>query len=172
MRIYLVGFMGAGKTTVGRNVAYRLGWSFVDLDREIERRAGRTIPEIFEREGEEGFRAREAEALRVVAEGERERLVVATGGGALTRAENRALIRATGRSVFLDAPLDLLFERIERSPRVRPLYPGREQARRLYESRLDHYRGADVVIPVVPGDQADRVAERVVGHLGSISCGT
>ena len=80
VRIYLVGFMGCGKSTVGRSLAQELDWDFVDLDREIQRRANMTIPEIFEAHGEEGFREREYECL--LETGHRVRTVLATGGGA------------------------------------------------------------------------------------------
>jgi shikimate kinase len=170
MRIYLVGFMGAGKTTVGRCLARRLGWSFVDLDREIERRSGVTVAEIFEREGEPGFRARESEALRRISR--RVRTVVATGGGTLTSLDNVELIRSSGRSVFLDAPLEVLFERVERSARARPLFHDRTQARALYESRLDGYRSADLVVAVTGEDRPEGVAARVAARLGSLSCAT
>ena len=163
MRIYLVGFMGAGKSTVGRCLAERLSLSFVDLDREIERRAGAPIPKIFEREGEPGFRVREHAAL--VAISGQPGIVVATGGGTLGTPENREVIRRSGRSVFLDPPLEVLFERIERSSRARPLFRDREQAAALYRQRLAGYRSADVVIPVTAEDRPDQVAERVAQRL-------
>ncbi|HVS15030.1 MAG TPA: shikimate kinase [Thermoanaerobaculia bacterium] len=168
MRIYLVGFMGAGKTAVGRCLARRLGWRFVDLDREIERRSGVSVAEIFEREGEPGFRSRETAALRRISR--RQRTVVATGGGTLTDPENAEVIRASGRSVFLDAPLEVLFDRVERSARDRPLFSDRAQARALYESRLAAYRSADLVVPVTAEDRPEAVAERVAARLGSEPC--
>jgi shikimate kinase len=164
MRIYLVGFMGAGKTTVGRCLASRLGCTFVDLDSEIEHQAQMSIPMLFEREGEAGFRERESAALRSLAE--RERVVVATGGGTLTTPGNLELIRSSGRSVFVDPPLELLFERVERSARVRPLFRDREQARCLFEQRLAAYRGAELVVPVTALDRAEQVAERIARRLG------
>jgi len=170
MRIYLGGFMGAGKTTVGRRVARRLGLSFVDLDTEIERQAGVAIPVIFEREGESGFRQRERAALRVLSR--RRGIVVATGGGTLSSPENRDLIRRSGKSVFLEAPLEVLFDRIERSSRSRPLFRDRDRARRLYEQRLEGYRDAELTVPVAAGDAADDVAARVVERLENGSCAT
>ena len=97
--IFLIGFMGSGKTTVGGLLAERLGWSFADLDDVIVRSAGLTVAEIFAREGEEGFRRRETAAVRAVATGQRS--VVATGGGAACREENLALMLASGRVVAL-----------------------------------------------------------------------
>ena len=97
--IFLIGFMGSGKTTVGGLLAERLGWSFADLDDLIVRSAGLTVAEIFAREGEEGFRRRETEAVRAAAAGRRS--VVATGGGAACREENLELMLASGRVVAL-----------------------------------------------------------------------
>jgi shikimate kinase len=97
--IFLVGFMGSGKTTVGRLLAARLGWAFADLDDRIVRAAGRPVAEIFAREGEPAFRQRETEALRSAA-AER-RTVLATGGGAACRDENLAVMLGAGRVVAL-----------------------------------------------------------------------
>ena len=97
--IFLIGFMGSGKTTVGRVLAERLGWSFADLDELIVRSAGLSVAEIFAREGEEGFRRRETEAVRTAAAGQRS--VVATGGGAACRDDNLALMLGSGRVVAL-----------------------------------------------------------------------
>jgi shikimate kinase len=97
--IFLIGFMGSGKTTVGGLLAERLGWAFADLDDLIVRSAGLSVAEIFAREGEEGFRRRETEAVRAAAAGRR--AVVATGGGAACREENLALMLASGRVVAL-----------------------------------------------------------------------
>jgi shikimate kinase len=97
--IFLVGFMGSGKTTIGQLLARRLGWSFADLDDLIVRGAGMSIPEIFSREGEPAFRRREADAVREAAA--RRRAVVATGGGAACREENLALMLGAGRVVAL-----------------------------------------------------------------------
>jgi shikimate kinase len=98
--IFLIGFMGSGKTTVGGLVAERLGWPFADLDDLVIRAAGASVAEIFAREGEEGFRRRETEAVRAAAASRRQ--VVATGGGAACREENLALMLGTGRVVALD----------------------------------------------------------------------
>jgi shikimate kinase len=98
--IFLIGFMGSGKTTVGELLAQGLRWSFADLDDLIVRAAGASVAEIFAREGEEGFRRRETEAVRAAAAGRRQ--VVATGGGAACREENLALMLAAGRVVALD----------------------------------------------------------------------
>ena len=107
--IYLVGMPGAGKTTVGRQLARRMHRSFIDADHEIEARTGVKIPLIFDIEGEHGFRDRES---KVIAElGRQTNLVVATGGGAVLRPENRAALKEGGIVVYLHATPHLLFER-------------------------------------------------------------
>lgn len=116
--IYLVGLMGAGKTTVGRQLAKRLGRTFYDSDHEIEVRTGVRIPTIFEIEGEEGFRRRE---VQTIAELTLERgVVLATGGGVVLNAENRVRLHDTGWVVYLNVVPELLFERT-RHDRNRPL---------------------------------------------------
>lgn len=109
--VYLIGFSGTGKSTVARLVGAQLGWPAYDLDRMIVERSGATIPEIFEREGEAGFRARESEALREVAGAER--FVVATGGGAPLSDENRRLMAETGWVVTLEGRPETLHTRLQ-----------------------------------------------------------
>ena len=110
--------MGAGKTTVGRRLAKSLDKQFLDCDRELEERTGASISLIFELEGEEGFRRRERDMLDELSA--RSGIVLATGGGAVLDAENRARLRSRGFAIYLDAPLDLLTERTGRD-RSRPL---------------------------------------------------
>lgn len=113
-RIFLIGYRGTGKTTVGRLLAARLGWAFADADAELEARAGCTIAEIFRAEGEPGFRDREAAVLADLAELPDH--VVATGGGVVLRAANRGLLKASGFVAWLHAPADVLLRRIEADP--------------------------------------------------------
>lgn len=117
--VVLIGLMGAGKTTLGRRLARRIGWPLVDTDEEIERRCGASIPLIFEHEGEEGFRQREFRVLEeVLAVGQQ---VVTTGGGAPIRAENQALLRSGGHFViYLEAEPRHLWARL-RHDKSRPL---------------------------------------------------
>jgi shikimate kinase len=116
--IFLVGFMASGKSTVGRIIAARLGWEFRDLDRVIADEAGHPIPEIFSAEGEEGFRRREADALRRVAT--LQRTVIATGGGAACREDNLAQMLAAGQVITLGVTADEVIRRAgQRS--MRPL---------------------------------------------------
>jgi shikimate kinase len=145
--VYLVGLMGAGKTTIGRALANRLGLGFVDSDRVVEERTGVSIPTVFEIEGEEGFRKRES---LVIAElSQMSGLVVATGGGAVLRPENRSNLKASGFVVYLNVPPHLLWERT-RHDKNRPLLKVANpllRLRELYHERDPFYREvADLVI--------------------------
>ena len=113
--IYLVGFMGSGKTTVGRILADRLGWDFIDLDAEIEAEQSSTIAEIFEKRGEDHFRQLETDAIRKRVHRVRAGLptVMALGGGAFVREENFVLLQDHGVTVWLDCPLELARQRVE-----------------------------------------------------------
>lgn len=117
--VVLVGFMGCGKTTLGRLLAERLGWKFVDVDAVVERTAGCTIPEIFARDGEAAFRDRENRVLLGVCAGMRQ--VIATGGGAVLRDDNVAAIRSAGLVVWLTARPDVILARTRRRVGTRPL---------------------------------------------------
>lgn len=145
--VYLVGLMGAGKTTIGRSLAKRLNLDFLDSDREIEARTGVTIPTIFEIEGEEGFRKREAQ---MIADLSRLRgRVVATGGGVVLREENRATLRTNGFVVYLNVAPQTLWERT-RNDRNRPLLQVADpllKLKELYAERDPLYREvADLII--------------------------
>lgn len=139
-RIVLVGMMGAGKTTVGRELARRLKMRFLDCDHEIEARTGVTIPTIFEIEGEEGFRRRESQTLAALTE--ESGIVLATGGGAVLRPANRALLHERGVVIYLDVPPRILWERT-RHDRNRPLLQcenPRARIEGLYHERAPLYR--------------------------------
>ncbi|QJR13239.1 shikimate kinase [Usitatibacter palustris] len=118
MNIFLIGMMGAGKTTVGRALAKRLGLPFIDTDRALVERTGAPIATIFDLEGEGGFRRRESAMLAEVSQGED--AVVATGGGAVLAEENREVMRAHGTVVYLRARLEFLWDRTKRDTN-RPL---------------------------------------------------
>ena len=128
--IVLVGMPGSGKTTVGRDLAKRLGLRFVDTDHEIEARTGVKIPTIFEIEGEDGFRKRETQTLDDLTR--ESNMVLATGGGAVIRPENRALLRERAVVVFLSVPPAILWERT-RHDRSRPLLQVPDPRGRLEE---------------------------------------
>jgi len=146
--VVLIGFMGAGKTTHGKDAATRLGREFLDLDREIEERAGRSIPELFEERGESGFRELEAHAART-ALSDPEPAVIALGGGALGNPETRELV-ASAFTVLMDIDVDTAWERARRSKR--PLARDEAEFRRLYAERDEAYRAA-----------ADAVAQDTTG---------
>ncbi|MFN2543908.1 MAG: shikimate kinase [Actinomycetota bacterium] len=134
--VYLIGMPGSGKSAVGRALAERLDMPFVDLDEEIEREAGQTIPEIFREQGERGFRERERASVVRVADGPPS--VVACGGGAVLREDNRQLIRSTGRVVWLRSAPDRLWERVKRGA-GRPLIKGPVDVQRLERERRSIY---------------------------------
>jgi len=116
--IVLIGFMGSGKSTIGRLIAGRLGFQFVDTDALVVQRAGCEIAEIFQRDGEAGFRDHETAALESLTH--RDRCVIATGGGVIVRERNRELLRELGLVVLLHASEDAIFERVSRNSK-RPL---------------------------------------------------
>lgn len=146
MVVYLVGMMGAGKTTIGRKLAKALSCEFADLDHEIEESTGVTIPTIFEIEGEAGFRRRESLTLKRLQEGP---IVVATGGGAILSPANRVWMSAHGFVVYLHASVELLFARTK-NDKGRPLLQVADplaRIRSLVERRDPLYREiADLVV--------------------------
>lgn len=161
--IVLVGLMGVGKSTVGRRLAQRLKMPFVDADHEIERAAGCTIPEIFERYGEAQFRDGERRVVaRLIAGRPR---VIATGGGAFINDSTRALILGRATAVWLDADLEVLVDRVGRRDGSRPLLTGkdpREVLRRLAEVRNPIYALAPIHVrsqPLPHGATVDAIMD-------------
>jgi shikimate kinase len=168
-RIFLVGFMGAGKTAVGAALAQLLGSPFVDLDERLRRRFGADIGEIFARHGEAAFRAAESEELAAAAG--RDGAVVATGGGAFCRDENRRLIEAAGGvSVFLHLPWEVLRARLGNDHAGRPKYGDEASARRLWEERLPLYRRATVTVELAGDERPEEAAQRVAAALEEAPC--
>jgi shikimate kinase len=171
MRIFLTGFMGSGKSTVGRRLAERLGAPFIDLDEEIERRAGMTVREIFERHGELAFRQMEHEALRATLE--LPDVVVATGGGTMVFERNFRLIQAGGLSVWLNPPFATIAARIGTlGKRDRPLFQDERQALALYRERLPAYQRADLTVDAGSGEGPEEVAARIALRIGERRCAT
>lgn len=127
--IVLIGFMGCGKSTVGRELHHRLGYPLVDMDGVIEQRAGKPIRDIFADEGEPAFRDMESALLAELLAPEEPRRIISTGGGVVAREENRALLRKLGFVVWLHAPIEVILERTARN-RDRPLLQGPEAAER------------------------------------------
>jgi shikimate kinase len=150
--VVLTGFMGSGKTTVGRALAELLRWEFVDLDEHIERQEGMTVREIFAARGEEEFRRIEHSVLRSLLAGVSSRMVLALGGGAIVRANNTELIRAKQPLiVFLETPVEEMVQRcgvgdVAGPENARPLASDRAAFQALYEQRLPHYRTAHLTI--------------------------
>jgi len=139
-KVFLVGLMGSGKTTVGRHLSHLLGLPFADSDQEVERRAGADIAWIFEKEGEAGFRQRESIAIDELTQ--RPGIVLATGGGAVLRAENRQHLRSRGLVVYLHGSIEQLAARTgndRRRPLLRDADP-RDVLRRLDAERDPLYR--------------------------------
>jgi shikimate kinase len=165
--VFLVGFMGAGKSSVGRVLGQRLNWIFEDLDDRVAAREGRTVAEIFRDSGESEFRRTEHAALQQVLEELRGGVarIVALGGGAFVQKENAALLSASGvPTVFLDAPVEELWQRCctqaSESGTERPLLRSLEEFRRLYEARRSHYSKASLQIQT-----GSRTVESVVGEI-------
>jgi shikimate kinase len=166
--VVLVGMMGAGKTTVGRRLAAKLGRHFVDSDQEVEKAAGMSIEDIFKLHGESDFRAGEAKVIaRLLRE---EDTVLGTGGGAFINPETRSLIKQSAVSVWIKADFEVLFARVSRRPK-RPLLKTenpRETLRKLIELRYPIYAEADITVVSrdVPQDQvAAEVVDALLAHL-------
>jgi shikimate kinase len=167
LNLYLVGMMGSGKSSAGRHLAQQLSYRFLDADTSLEQVAGRSIPEIFASEGESGFRALEAAVLNQIAGWHS--LVVATGGGVVTRPENWGQMRQ-GVVIWLDAPEDVLLQRLNADPTPRPLMASPDPAARLQQllaERRPLYAQADLQI-VQDGRGPAQVAQQVLEALPSI----
>jgi shikimate kinase len=167
--VVLVGMMGAGKSSIGRRAALRLGIPFVDADAEIEKAAGMTISDIFATRGEAEFRAGEARViLRLLESGPQ---VLATGGGAFTNPDTRAAIGAKGISIWLKAEFDVLMKRIRRRhdrPLLKTEDPG-ATLRKLMEERDPVYALADLTVQsrdVMHDKIVDEIVSGLAGHMG------
>jgi shikimate kinase len=159
--VYLVGMPGSGKSTVGPELAARLGVPYVELDAEIQRAAGRTVAEIFREDGEARFRELEAAALSEAAT--RDPSVVSCGGGVVLEPANRVTLRATGEVVFLSVPLEVLAARVEPAAE-RPLIRAAGDLERLFSEREPLYR--EFAAHVVDGSgPPEDVAAAIEGEL-------
>jgi len=158
--LFLVGFMGSGKTTIGRKLAEELGWTFVDLDDDIEARENVAIGRIFEERGEAEFRRIESECLeaRVKQIRASRPLVVSLGGGAYAQASNRELIAASGVAIWLDCPFERIKRRVEGFTH-RPLARDAETFRRLFAARQAAYALADYRVAIASDDPGEAAGE-------------
>jgi shikimate kinase len=169
--IFLVGFMGAGKTSIAAALAERLGYAHHDLDESLCERFAASIPEIFEEYGEGAFREAESEELDRLTR--LRRCVVATGGGAFCTASNREIIQAAdGISVFLNLPWEVLSRRVAVDGPDRPMFRDAEQAKLLFERRLPHYRLATLTVDLAGDETPSEVAGIVDGALRETTCAT
>ena len=160
--IFLVGFMGAGKSTIGKVLAKRLGYTFLDSDAIIESAAGRPIPEIFADLGEDEFRKLERQTL--ISMTGLSSVVVALGGGAFVAQENREILRAIGISVWIECPLDLCWSRVSKETH-RPLLKSYSEMARLLENRQPSYEQADLKVQT-GARPPSRVVWEIVELLG------
>lgn len=162
--VALIGMMGAGKTTIGRRLAPRLGVPFFDADEEIERAAGMTVSDLFASHGEESFRRGEAQVIARLLTGPPH--ILATGGGAILNPQTRALIKTHGISVWLRADIDTIYKRAIRRP-TRPLLRNedpRGTLARLLAEREVFYREADIIVDSCVGPH-DRTVDAVLEAL-------
>ena len=162
--IFLVGFMGAGKTTAGRILARKLGYRYCDADKVIETVAGKTVSDIFSAFGEEYFRDLESETLCSLAG--KTKQVIATGGGAVMREENREAMKKGGVVIYLKAPMSVIWERVRHS-KTRPLLNVDnpfDAAEELLRKRAPFYEMADMTIDtesLTPEEAADEIMKRL-----------
>jgi shikimate kinase len=168
--VALTGFMGAGKTTVGRALANLLRWSFLDLDYEIELRQKLQVHEIFQLCGESGFREIETETLQSALHQASGSTVIALGGGTFVQSANAELLRSRGaRVVFLETEIEELFQRCQAAnqhlpPNPRPLAATPEAFRLLYAQRLPFYRSAELTVNAT-GKTVEELAQEIVLRL-------
>ena len=165
--LYLVGMMGSGKTSTGRPLAERLGYGFVDADAVIEQAAGCSIPEIFDRDGEAGFRSLESQVLSAISQ--RHSLVVATGGGVVTQPENWGMLHS-GIVIWLDVVPDQLLQRLNADSTVRPLLQTADPEaalNALLNERRPLYAEADLTV-VINDETPEAVADGILQLVPSL----
>ena len=165
--LYLVGMMGSGKTSTGRPLAERLGYGFVDADAVIEQAAGCGIPELFDRDGEAGFRSLESQVLSAISQ--RHSLVVATGGGVVTQPENWGLLHS-GIVIWLDVVPDQLLQRLNADSTERPLLQTADPEaalNALLNERRPLYAEADLTV-VINEETPETVADGILQLLPSL----
>ena len=163
-RIYIIGFMGSGKTKYGKKIARRLDYSFVDMDDYIEQKAGMSVKDIFRKKGEAWFRKEETKAIKRLAS--KEKIVISTGGGVPCHGDNMDLLNENGLTVYLKLSPSKLFKKLQKSKKERPLLAGKSDKKMLrtikdlLHEREPYYTQADLII-----DAQDDVPGRVVAAL-------
>ena len=169
MRIFIVGPMASGKSTLGKKLAQTLEIDFLDTDNEIEKKAGAEISWIFEVEGEDGFRERESKALQKSVE--KDNVVISTGGGVVTIEENRDLMIAKGKVVYLKTPIEIQLSRTE-NDKKRPLLSqgSREQTLRVLKKERDpqYEEIADITINQDPQKNRNAVIDEIIDKLSKL----
>lgn len=161
--IYLCGFMGCGKTTIGRIIARNKGMAYIDLDSYIEAKAGKTIPKIFEQDGEKAFRQLETQYIKEISE-RNSGTVIACGGGAMLSSENAEIAKLSGEVVFLNLPFETCYKRIA-GDRNRPIVMKntKKQLHEIYDNRFSVYKKNCSIIINMNSDEAPlQIARRIV----------
>lgn len=168
--IVLIGFMGTGKTIVGKQLAKRLGFNYLDIDREIEKNTGMTISEIFQTQGESRFRDMEAEAISATSG--LSNTVISTGGGAVLRSENLRCLRENGILICLSAKPETIYERVRHS-KSRPLLQTEDPLntiRQLINQREPYYRQADMVVET-DGLSPSQIVDEIINSIKGMKHG-
>lgn len=169
MIVFLTGYMGSGKTSVGRELRRITGYPLIDMDEEIVRRAGMPVTELFATKGEDYFRALETEVLRDVAR--RDLAVISCGGGVSLREENRKIMKDAGHTVFLNVSPETVLKRLENDT-TRPLLHSHKDVSYIAEmmkDRLPHYRAAaDMEIFSDNDTPPQEIAKRIIDFLGEV----
>lgn len=169
--LYLVGFMGAGKSRIGSALAREIGYEFLDLDERLEEELRMSIREVFDRFGEAYFRVAERQVLQWSTG--LDDTVVATGGGAFCSPANREVIHAAGgRSIFLDVPFEVLAQRVQIDQTERPKFVSLDEAENLYSERRPHYLQATWSVLLNGSESPNDVARRIVGVMAGAACAT
>lgn len=172
VNLVLIGYRGSGKSSVGQAVAQRLSWPLIDTDLCIEQQAGCTIAQVFSREGEAGFRRREAAVVAEVAAADG--AVISVGGGAVLSSDNMNRLRAHGRVIWLRAAAEVLWHRIQRDARTAATRPnltaigGLDEVRRVLAQREPLYKSASNAVVDTTGKSVETVAEEVIRILAEL----